>query len=570
MSQRTGLNFFNVKTEVIIKKWLGISVIIGILSGLLMSIFLYFIQTMTDVLANYDWFIPIAVLLAGLFTALLSKYGYKEVEGPGIDHIIELKNKQMDIPSRSIVTRFLSSGLSLGSNMPGGREAPAFMIGGALAYALGKKMKLSKEDLSLCVTIGSASATSAIFSAPLGGTLFASEVPFRRDIDMDIYLPAFIASIVSVITFFLLGKQILGVQGLNIVTSSHPGLIELRWVVLSLIFGAVIGITSYLYIKLYLLCKIAFNKFGETWKQIVVASFLGAFVIALSGIFFPHRTEFLETGFTLLNSISRDINSYDLVFLLILLVIKASIILFLISGGNSIGIFSPSLVLGGIVGIMFAILLGMLQFASVFFVLGMVGTLAGTAKTPISSMILILEMTGLPQMILYMAIVSSVAYVLSGETGLYRNQLVDRKEALKQIIESKNYLSVVPIESIMATTVFSVSPTTTVEKAKDLFIKTNRHTVPVLDLNFELVGVISYNDIKSKDDSTLIGEVMVKNVLYLPSNYSLQHALQEVLRSGIEHFPVVEDDSKKVIGFVTLRDILKAYFEQESAKRKYN
>ncbi len=572
MSSKTALNFFNwgnFKTDIIIRKWLLISIIIGILSGILMSIFLFFIQTLTNLVSTQFWLIPIAVLLTGLFTALLSKYGYKEVEGPGIAHIIELKNKQKDIPPRSIVTRFLSSGLSLGSNMPGGREGPAFMIGGALAYTVGKKLNLSKEDLSLCVTIGSASATSAIFSAPLGGTLFASEVPFKRDIDMDIYLPAFIASIVSVLTFFLIGKQLLSVQGLNIITTSHPGLIEIKWVIFSLVFGIVIGFTSYLYINLYLLCKKAFDKVGDTWKQIVVASVLGSFVIALSGIFFPDRTEFLETGFNLLNTISRDIESYDLAFLIILLIIKASIILFLISGGNSIGIFSPSLVLGGIVGIIFSIVLGMTEFASVFFVLGMVGTLAGTAKTPISSMILILEMTGLPQMILYMAIVSSLSYILSGETGLYTNQLVDRKEALKQMVESKNYLSIVPIESIMTTQLFSLNPTTTISEAKELFIKTNRHTLPILSPDSELIGVVSYDDIKYKEDSVVIKDVMITNVLYLPSNYSLGHALQEVLRTGIEHFPVVEDDTKKVIGFVTLRDILKAYFEQESAQKKY-
>ena len=252
-----------------------------------------------------------------------------------------------------------------------------------------------------------------------------------------------------------------------------------------------------------------------------------------------------------------------------LLLFKAIIILFVISGGNSIGILSPSLVLGGILGLLFSIATGMTEFAVVFFILGMVGTLAGTAKTPISSMILILEMTGLPQMILYMAIVSSVAYVVSGETGLYSNQLIDRREALKQLVESKNYLSVVPIESIMSAPVITVKANENLGYVKNLFHSTNRHTMPVINEQTELIGIISYQDIKNKDDAILVGEVMIKNVLYLPSNNSLQHALQEVLRTGIEHYPVVEDDTKVVIGFVTLRDILKSYFEQESAQKKY-
>lgn len=553
----------NTQTNILMKKWLPISIVIGIISGILMSFFLLFIQTLNEFITTSFW-IPIAVLIAGLITALLSKYGFKEVEGPGIAYIIELKNKKLPVPIRTIITRFFSSGISLGSNMPGGKEGPAFMIGGALAYAVGKRINLSKDDLSLAVTIGSASATSAIFQAPLGGTLFASEVPFKRDIDMDIYLPAFIASIISVITFFLFGRQTLGVEGLNFHFTSSIDLISLDWIVYSIIFGVVIGISSNLYIKAYLLIKKGFVRLGETWKQIAIATVLGSFVILLSGLLFPGRSEFLETGFNLLNKLSTDINLHktNFTFLLILLLFKASILIFLISGGNSMGIFSPSLVLGGILGLLFSIATGLTVYSDVFFLLGMVGTLAGTAKTPISSMILILEMTGLPEMIIYMAIVSSVAYVFSGETGLYAGQLVDRREALKQMVEEKSHLSIISIESIMSRPVISLTTGQKLGEVKQKFIQLNKHTFPVLDLNQQLIGIVSYDDIKNKSDDLIIDDVMIKKVLTLSASLSLQQVLQEVFDSGVEHFPVLDDN--KVIGFVTLRDILRSYFEHES------
>jgi CIC family chloride channel protein len=451
--------------------------------------------------------------------------------------------------------------------MPGGKEGPAFLIGGTLAYVVGNKLfKLNKNDLSLCVTIGSASATSAIFSAPLGGTLFASEVPFKRDIDMDIYLPAFIASIISVLTFFILGKGFLHIQGLNVnFLLNSIEIISLNWVFLSFIFGIIVGLASFSYIRIYNSFNKIFDKIGDTWKQIVVASILGSLVILLSGIIFPERSEFLETGFNLLNTISNDIESYGFNFLLILFFFKALILLFLISGGNSIGIFSPSLVLGGILGLLFSIFAGLTAYSDIFFLLGMVGALAGTAKTPISSMILILEMTGLPQLILYMAIVSSVAYVVSGDTGLYSTQLVDRREALKQMLESKNYLSIVPIESIMSETVIKAYPDQTVSEIKSKFLQTNKHSFPIVNKESnELVGIISFDDIKNKDDSLIIGDIMIKEVLYLTTDFSLQQALQEVLRTGVEHYPIVQNaQSKVLIGFITLRDILNSYFEQE-------
>ena len=247
-----------------------------------------------------------------------------------------------------------------------------------------------------------------------------------------------------------------------------------------------------------------------------------------------------------------------------LLLFKAVILLFLISGGNSIGIFSPSLVLGGNLGLLFSVFTGLTAYSDVFFLLGMVGTLAGTAKTPISSMILILEMTGLPQLIIYMAIVSSVAYVLSGETGLYASQLVDRREALKQMVEGKNYLSIIPIESIMTSPVITISPNQTLSEAKNLLSRTQKHDLPVVDDSTEqLIGIIAYEDIQQKKEDLFIRDVMIKNVKFLPSNFSLQQALQEVLETGIEHYPVIDIETQKVIGFVTLHDILKSYFEQE-------
>jgi CIC family chloride channel protein len=180
-------------------------------------------------------------------------------------------------------------------------------------------------------------------------------------------------------------------------------------------------------------------------------------------------------------------------------------------------------------------------------------------------MILILEMTGLPQLILYMAIVSSVAYVVSGDTGLYSTQLVDRREALKQMLESKNYLSIVPIESIMSETVIKAYPDQTVSEIKSKFLQTNKHSFPIVNKESnELVGIISFDDIKNKDDSLIIGDIMIKEVLYLTTDFSLQQALQEVLRTGVEHYPIVQNaQSKVLIGFITLRDILNSYFEQE-------
>jgi Mg/Co/Ni transporter MgtE len=163
-----------------------------------------------------------------------------------------------------------------------------------------------------------------------------------------------------------------------------------------------------------------------------------------------------------------------------------------------------------------------------------------------------------------MAIVTTIAYLVSGETGLYPSQLLDRREALRQKIEAKNYLAIVSISSIMTLNVITFEPDITVGKAKLKFKTTQKHTIPITDsTNQTVMGIISEEDLVNIDDSLILSDVMIKEVVTLDSDLSLQQVLQFVLNLGIEHFPVIDKETKKLEGFITLRDILNAYLEQE-------
>jgi len=248
--------------------------------------------------------------------------------------------------------------------------------------------------------------------------------------------------------------------------------------------------------------------------------------------------------------------------------IKAVIILFVIGGGNAVGIFSPTLVLGALAGSLFAIITGQNDQIGTFFVLGMAGMLSASAKTPIASMILILEITGLPvHLILYMAIVTSVAYLVSGEKGLYKDQLNDRREALRQQLETKDYLALIPVSSIMTTNVVTLLPDMTITEVQTAFNTTRKHTMAIINNENEILGIISEEDIPTDIDQSLpISDIMIKNVFTVGPDESLQDALNLVLTNEIERFPVVNEDDK-LIGFITLRDMLRAYKRQENIEK---
>jgi CIC family chloride channel protein len=353
---------------------------------------------------------------------------------------------------------------------------------------------------------------------------------------------------------------------LNINFTSSIPFIDITWIIIVTIFGTILGLTSLFYDRLYKRLHDFFDLLHLSWHQVILTAILGALFIWISLVVIDNPL-ILDTRFEFLNNLSETVVSLEFQEIVIIFIFKALIILVLISGGNSIGIFSPSLVLGGLLGAIFAFigefLTGELHIGE-FFILGMAGIFAGTAKTPISSMILILEITRLPQLILYMAIVTTIAYLVSGETGLYPSQLLDRREALRQKIETKNYLAIVSIESIMTPSVITFEPDIIVREAKEIFVKTKKHTIPIINPdNKTVIGIISEEDLVNIDDHLIISDVMIKDVVTLSSDLSLQQVLQFVLEQGIEHYPVVDKETGVLEGFITLRDILNAYLEQE-------
>ncbi|MHA2363270.1 MAG: chloride channel protein [Candidatus Hodarchaeales archaeon] len=548
-----------------LRKWIPASIIIGFFSGIAMSFFIYFIQSIGVIVVKTIG-IPLGIIIAGGITAVIVKMGYEEVEGPGIGYLLEHKNKHIPIPPRAIATRFTASGVSLGAGIPGGREGPAFLMGGTIAYYIGKKvLKMNEQELNLAVTLGCAASTSSIFQAPLGGTLFASEVPYRQDIEFDVYIPAFMASITGVIIYLILGEFLLKLKGFDLSFDTTPLPITVEWMLLISSFGIIIGLFSLIYSFLLRRLTYVFQRVSESWERIFISAILLAIIIWITGFFVD--VPFSETGFELLELLVENDELKQIEFVLILFLLKAIIILLVISGGNAVGIFSPTLVLGALLGTLFAITTGHIDYIGDFFILGMAGMQSGTAKTPIASMVLILEITGLPHLILYMAIVTTLAYIVSGEQGLYKDQLTDRREAIRQKLETKDYLEDIPIEAVMTEKVITLNPNMTVFEVKAIFQSANKHTLPIVDDTNKVIGITSMQDIRHADDTQKISDYMIKDVITLEKTSSLKDALEEVLKHEVERFPIVNEE-KKLVGFITLHDMLTTYQKHERVERK--
>ncbi len=544
-------------------KWLPTALLMGVSVGMVMSVFVFLVQWGQEVIDPA--LAPLTIIIAGLITAVMSKRGYSEVEGAGIGYLIEKKNKREPIHPRTILTRFVASTTSIGGRIPGGQEGPAILIGGALGYFLGKNLlKMKKQDLSLVITVAAAASTSAVFQAPLGGTLFAAEVPYKQDLDTDVYMPAFTASIVSVITVEVIRRFILPIKSFSINFGTQPLPFTIEWILITALLGAVIGIFSHVYCHAFVYLSSRITTKIQRWQAIIVSSVIAAVIVALASRF--TNAPIAETGFQLLEFLAENEEALTLSNTVILFLIKMIVILICIGGGNAVGIFGPSLVLGALIGSMFAIFTGQTSYVGDFFVIGMASMHTGTSKTPISAMILVLELSGLPHLILHMTVANVVAYMFSGNVSLYPGQLKNKIEGIKQMLEPQDLLAAIPVAAVMSTKIHHLEPQMTVGEAKKHFREKKKHTMPVIDGDTKiLVGIISLQDLERVNDDKNIENVMIRNVITVRPQESLRDALVRIVEHDVERFPVV-DDEMHVIGFITLHDIILAYRKQRRAE----
>ena len=185
------------------RKWFPFAILVGGICGVMMALFTSLIvnlQVWIDFLPSEVKFFVFYPLVGGV-TSILIYLGFKEVRGAGMSHVLAHKNTTTPLKPRILLTKFATSVLTLGVSAPAGREGPAVTLGSTASSVIGDKIGMTKEDEMHAITIGAAACTAAVFRAPLGGTLFASEVPYKRDLDETVFLPALVASGISFLVF---------------------------------------------------------------------------------------------------------------------------------------------------------------------------------------------------------------------------------------------------------------------------------------------------------------------------------------------------------------------------------
>jgi CIC family chloride channel protein len=358
--------------------------IIGIIGAVCAEIFIFLLHLITSYTFYFQkinpLFIVVVITIGGLISGFLVYTFAPEAEGHGTDAVIRAFHRNGGYLRPIVVpVKIIASAITIGTGGAAGKEGPTalFSAGVGSAYANFRKVGIKKRQIF--VLIGMASGLSAVFKAPLGTSIFAIEVLYTntefetRELIYVLFGP-FVA---YTITGFLFGWEPIFHIPVEEVTS-------LKVYFDVFVLGVLSGVLGFVLPNVFYYTRDFFRKIP------ILPHFkpaIGAFLAGIIAIFFP---QVLGGGY---HYIEESING-ELIgwILLALLVAKMFAFSFTIGSGGSGGVFAPSLFIGAMFGGFMAYILHAPY--SVLGVIGMASVFGAAARTPLSTIVMVAEMTG--------------------------------------------------------------------------------------------------------------------------------------------------------------------------------
>ncbi len=548
---------------------LFLSTLVGIIGGLGAVMFRLLIKLVNLTLVKFpntisSDFNPLIIVLAptvgGLIVGAIVYFGAREAKGHGVPEIIQSVNiDDGKMRWRVPFVKILASAITIGSGGSAGREGPIAQIGGGFASVLAQKFHLSKDDSKTLVIAGVSAGISATFNAPLGGVLFGYEV-IRRDRKTFSILPLIISSVVGT----TIGEIFLGTDpafNFPFYTANN----SFRNIFLFTLLGISMGFFAVLWVRSFYIIEELLEKIPIS--PILLAGF-GGMMVGLIELKIPE-----------VNGISYDPidDAFALKFalqtLIILALAKILATSLSIGSGGSGGVFAPTLFQGVMLGSFFGLILVDLGYSdvpvNVFALLGMAALFAGSARAPLTAIIMTSEMVNDFELIipLMFAVISS--WLIS---GIFLSEDIYTLKIKKRGIDftpSIDILDEIPVSEVMVKQPISVSPKDRIEYIIELMEKTGHTGYPVV-FNGELIGVITEHDVDKalshvEMQNWIVSEICTKNVFYTIQEHPLSLAFAKMAKKNVNRLPVVtHNNPNQLVGWITRSDIMRIYLQKKS------
>lgn len=391
--------------------FLVLSIFIGVLSGLLVVCFRMSIEWLRVLMlgsvphpGQYRLFL--APMFIGLILGLMVKYVFPQARGSGINQTkAALYIYNGYISFRTMIGKFITSALAIGSGHSLGPEDPSLQIGAGIASLIGRRLHLSRERLRLFAPVGAAAGLAAAFNAPISAILFVIEEVIGA------WSAAVLGSIVlAAVSSVVVARYFWGAQPMFTIPAFKAP--DSRELLAYAVLGIIGGFAAILFSRLLATLRSWLRSLPK-WTQIVQPGLAGLLVGCVGFFGFP---QVMGAGYSTIDHAMHGQYLWHVLLALAVLKILATTISF--SSGTPGGMFAPTLFIGAMLGASVG------SFEKHFFphlpvsvgvyaLVGMGVLFAGFLRVPLTSVFMVFELSGNYTIVLPVILANTLAYLIA-------------------------------------------------------------------------------------------------------------------------------------------------------------
>ncbi|HOV91973.1 MAG TPA: chloride channel protein [Candidatus Kapabacteria bacterium] len=554
----------------------ALAIIVGLLTGFAEVILKLIIEFFTDLFfsnnitsgnkfKDYTWvFLVILPSIGFIITQLLMQVLSIKAKMHGVSQVIySILLKHGLIKPIAPITEGITSAITIGTGGSVGPEGPAIYLGAGIGSIISKIFNVNPRRMQILAAAGAGAGIAAAFNAPIAGALFAIEI-----ILMDFHFNQFSVVVIATVFATFVSRSLLGdvASFSSVQYQLHNGFEFLLFAVL----GVFSGLVSFLFIKFlywledFIKTKLRINKY--------LKALLGGILLGAIGLILP---EVLGVGYDVIdNFLKNKIIWYIALFLIFAKIFTTSLTL---SSGGMGGIFAPTLVIGASLGSFFGYIFNYISpelapQPEAYVILGMAGLLSGTIHAPITSIIMIFELTKNQNFILPAMITCVISIAISRRLireSIYMQPLAKNNLLLPQLTEL-NILNSIPVKEVFTGNYLIISEKENLKLIISKLLKQNISVLVVED-NFEkFIGLITMDQVREiLFDQDVLGELLIagdiakRNCPIIKESDTLKTAWDVMNQSKLDYLPVSDDeDTFKIVGIISRKDLDEIYNQE--------
>ncbi len=515
------------------------------------------------------WSVPI---IGGLIVSLM-RWRTQDF-GPSLSSLIAASRDGGLKQKLRPVTKMLAAAVSLGSGASLGPEGPSVEIGANFGVLLSQVLQVSQERLRLLLAAGAAAGLAAGFNAPIAGVFFALEVVLGAT--------SFATSAVSVVLLAAVLAALIAQIGLGSQPAFELPAYQVRSPLeLPLYIGLGLGasLVSLSYTQAIRFAKACFD--GKVpylnWLGLIpkpVHPIIGGAIVGAVALQFP---QILGIGYGTVQAMLQDVH-LSIQLLLALLILK--MLMTAVSAGSGFvgGLFAPAMFLGASFGAAYAKIIALLApniaiymaAPPAYAMVGMAAVLAASVRAPLTSILLLFELTRDYRIVLPLMAAVGLSFWLveqmlpneNSNSNLQRIGLSELKDEQAEMLQE-----ILVIDAMYANPKKLPSTMKVLEAALSMW-HARTHSALVIDDLEQLVGIITLEDInrtlanyqKNSDLATQIQnnlsnlslkEISTTDILYAYSDEPLTEALDRMALRGLHQLPVVaRNNHEQILGLL--------------------